>query len=276
MKKSFKDVWEAFVIVCKSLIERNPGLLIIVFAIGINLAWLFFNFSNYFFVISISILVLFSSIILYSKDSNGVTITFMVSLLTIFSIDWNENPGYKVIFFALYTSYIVIVGLVSSVKIASKRESILIQASGYIEANKKELEELVNSSIGENLSIIEKSEIVRYLAIRGLSIEEIKEAIEEINLIKLAFQLDLDKSEKYYYTLYQIMKIKNVKYVNKHIRRVLDMTFELPLEPNEVFELISTIKAKMIKSSDDPEIFLRKVKSLLREGNDLEEIKKMI
>ena len=32
----------------------------------------------------------------------------------------------------------------------------------------------------------------------------------------------------------------------------------------------------MIKSSDDPEIFLRKVKSLLREGNDLEEIKKMI
>lgn len=276
MSKSFKSVWEAFVIVCNSLIQKFPILLIFVFAIGINVAWLFFTLSSNFFMISISILILLSSIIMYSKDSSGVTITFMVSLLTIFSIDWNENPGYKVIFFALYTSYIVIVGLVSSIKIASRRESILIQASGYINVDKKELEKLVNEAKGENLSILEKSEVVRYLAVRGMDIEDIRAAVEEINIIKLAFQLNLDQSMRYYYTLYQIMKIKKVEFINVQIRKVLDMTFEFPLEPYEVLELISTIKSDLLRSENSPLAFLRLVKQLLEEGMDSNEIKEYV
>lgn len=257
------------------MVHSFPALLIFVFAIGANVAWLCVKFPNFLFVISISMLVTFSSIIMYSKDSNGVTITFMVSLLTIFTIDWEQNPGYRVIFVMMYTSYLVISGLVASIKVASQQESILIQASGYMSVDKAELKKLVSESKASNLSILEKSEIVRYLAIRNLDKEEIKSAIPEINLIKLAFQLDSKSSSKYYYTIYQTVKLKSDRDINKQVRQILDMIFEFPLEPSDVFDLISSIKSNLIKSKKSSVKFLKEVNELLSEGKEKDEIVKI-
>lgn len=266
----------SFVEKLRRLIDKHPISLFFLFIIGVSLAWLFFIFPSMVFIISVSILIVFSSILMYSKDSSGVTITFMVSLLTIFAIDWDSHPGYKVIFFMVYISYVVIISLLSSIKIRRRQDLILQQASAYVSVSKEELKEMIDESTEENLDVIEKSEILRFLAVRHLTVEEIQEAFPEINRIKMIFEISSEQSSKYYYTLFQIMKIKKVENINHEIEKILDMTFEIPLEPEEIIHLMSLIKSKIISSDESPVAFFKRAKKLLVKGIDLSEIKEKL
>lgn len=272
MQKSFLNAWESLKNAWRKLIDDNPILKLIFLVIGFNIAWLMIKFPNLIFVILISILITFSSIVMFSKNTTGATITFMVSLLTIFSIEWDSNPGYKIIFFILYVCYVVLSGLVYSIKLASEKETILIQASGYLKVDKKELEKLFHSDDATNIDAIDKSKIIRFLGIRKLTLQEIKVAIPEINLIKNAFQIDSESASKHYFTLYQIMKTKGEQNINKQIRRLLDMTFIFPLEPKEVFELIRRTKSTLIRSKKDLIVLLNTMKDELETGKDLDEV----
>lgn len=93
-----------------------------------------------------------------------------------------------------------------------------------------------------------------------------------LSIRKLAFQIDTESTSKHYFTLYQIMKIKDSENVNKQIRKVLDMIFIFPLEPKEVFELIQRTKSTLIKIKKDSIGLLHTMNNELGMGKSLEEV----
>ena len=130
MKKS-RSLFEAFRALknlVQVLFKKMPVLfLVLIYLVDLGIrSYLSEGFSTT-YLLGLLILLISIGIYVSTKSFSETTLSFVLGVLTIYSIDWEKAN--ITLFVILYLAYIVIVFYVSVIRLAAKQEVILSQAA---------------------------------------------------------------------------------------------------------------------------------------------------
>ena len=130
MKKS-RSLFEAFRALknlVQVLFKKMPVLfLVLIYLVDLGIrSYLSEGFSTT-YLLGLLILLISIGIYVSTKSFSETTLSFVLGVLTIYSIDWEKAN--ITLFVILYLAYIVIVFYVSVIRLAAKQEAILSQAA---------------------------------------------------------------------------------------------------------------------------------------------------
>lgn len=250
---SLKSAIRALAEVVKDLFAKMPVLfLVVIYLIKLVIdAYISEGFS---IVFLIAMMILFISICIYIKTDNiaDTTLSFILGVLTIYSINW-KNANYM-LFIILYLVYIICIFYSYSIKLAMKQESILIQAAYKLSKDDykdlfKRLKKISMKSTKYNqISIIDRCEIIKYLAFRQVIIGEYEEAIRVVELIQGISQVELMECCEIYYSMYLYCKNSDtgIVDVSKAVEKMIDKVTTLPITYVEFFDIFKGTKIILI------------------------------
>lgn len=264
--------------VIKDLFAKMPVLFVfVVYVTKLMIdAYLSEGFS---IVFLIGIMILSISIITYitTNDISSTTLSFILGILTVYSVNWGE-ANYK-LFIILYMIYTILVFLVSSLKLAIKKESILTQAASKIDVhNFEEIYKILNkismkSTQYNQLSIIDRCEIIRYLAFRQVITGEYEQAINSVELISGACQIELNKCCEMYYSMYMYCKNNGVtQRIDKEVERLLDKVTTLTITYSEFFDVFKETKRILIENNMNFNEYIIEIQLLSLKGYSYQDI----
>lgn len=118
---------------------------------------------------------------------------------------------------------------------------------------------------------IERAETIKYLAYMKVPIGGLKKAIENIELIKVVYQVDLKTSCDFYKSLYFIqLRTKTVFSITNVLNIISDK--RLPLMPEEFLQILQKTKKELIYNKYPIKDYLNIIDESASEGEDIEGI----
>lgn len=284
MNKS-KSLFEAITAlkdVTQTLFKKMPVLfLVLVYLIDLGIrSYLSAGWSTT-YLLGLLILLISIGIYVSTKSFSETTLSFVLGILTIYSINWEEAN--ITLFVILYLVYIVVVFYISAIRLAAKQENILIQAACKLDMSDyknvyKRLKGISQKSTKHNqLSIFDKSEVIRYLAFRQVIIGEYEEAINLIELIKSVCQAEIIPCCEIYYGFYTYCNNKKPTppNISKEVERMFDKVTTLTISYLEFFEVFSETKRILVEEKLNFDKYLLEIKLMALEGysgSDISEI----
>lgn len=274
--KSLKVVIKAFANVLGRLLRQHP-LIFLTFMAIITFGLLMFTKSEQRMTFGLCVLISFVSILIYTRNNNyaETLLSFMLGVLTIFTITW-DNYTSK-LFIGFYVSVNIIIFFLTSIKLAMKVETELTAAASYINLNNfkptyKELRRISKIDTKYNiLGGLERAETIKYLAYMKVPLTEIAESIKNIELIKVIYQLELKSSCDFFKTLYYIKQRSNSFF---SITNLLDLIVakRLPLTPEEFLTILNQTKKEIIQNSFSISNYLDIIDESVIDGEDIDGI----
>lgn len=280
--KSLFEAIKALKDVTQTLFKKMPVLfLVLVYLIDLGIrSYLSAGWSTT-YLLGLLILLISIGIYVSTKSFSETTLSFVLGILTIYSINWEEAN--ITLFVILYLVYIVVVFYISAIRLAAKQENILIQAACKLDMSDykniyKRLKGISQKSTKHNqLSILDKSEVIRYLAFRQVIIGEYEEAINLIELIKSVCQAEIIPCCEIYYGFYTYCynKKPTPPNISKEVERMFDKVTTLTLSYLEFFEIFSETKRILVEEKLNFDKYLLEIKLMALEGysgSDISEI----
>jgi|AKZA01.1.fsa_nt_gi hypothetical protein len=257
MKKSSNSLIEALralINVINSLFKKMPVLfLVLIYLLDIIVRIYQSKGGSTLYLVGLLILISSISIYISSKSIAETTLSFILGILTVYSINW-EKANFT-LFILLYFAYIVIVFYISVIRFASEQESILIQAASKLDIkNHKEVYKRLkiisqlNTPHGQ-LSIIDKCEVIRYLAFRQVMIGEYEEALKKVELLKSVCQIDLISCCEIYYGFFTYCRNKKQipPNISKEVEIMFDKVTTLTIPYMDFFNIFSNTKRILVE-----------------------------
>ena len=279
--KSLSEAIKALGSLVQTLFKKMPALFLVVVYL-IDLAISSYQSAGFSNIYLIGLLILFISICIYvaSNSFAETTLSFVLGILTVYSIDW-EKANFT-LFVILYLAYTIFIFYTYSIRLSAKQESILIQAACKLDMDDfknvyKRIKRIsqINTKYRQ-LSIIDKSEIIRYLAFRQVIIGEYEEAINVIELIKNVCQIPLLDCCEIYYSFFTYCKNKQQSpNISKEVERMFDKVTTLSVSYSEFFSIFRQTKRILVEDKLTYENYLIEIKMLAFKGysdNDIIEI----
>lgn len=273
---NLKEVLIAFKNVLGRLIRQYPLLVFIVIGL-LWTAFYFFSSTPTKMTFALSFLVSIVSVIIYAntKKYGETLLTFMLGLLTVFSANWDAYKS--ILFFSFYLGFHAIIFMISSISLATKVESELTMAASFFDFNNhkktyKALQKVTKINTKFNtLGGLERAKAVKFLAFMKVPIDEMSEALMNIEQIKIVYQTDLIKSLEFFRSLYYIKK-RSTFQVN--VTTFLDVILSkgMPITPDEFFFIFGRTKGILIQGKLDLTTYLDELHNLVFKGYDLEQI----
>lgn len=280
--KSLFEAIKALKDVTQTLFKKMPVLfLVLVYLIDLGIrSYLSAGWSTT-YLLGLLILLISIGIYVSTKSFSETTLSFVLGILTIYSINWEEAN--ITLFVILYLVYIVVVFYISAIRLAAKQENILIQAACKLDMSDykniyKRLKGISQKSTKHNqLSILDKSEVIRYLAFRQVIIGEYEEAIKLIELIKSVCQAEIIPCCEIYYGFYTYCNNKKPTppNISKEVERMFDKVTTLTISYLEFFEIFSETKRILVEEKLNFDKYLLEIKLMALEGysgSDISEI----
>lgn len=280
--KSLFEAIKALKDVTQTLFKKMPVLfLVLVYLIDLGIrSYLSAGWSTT-YLLGLLILLISIGIYVSTKSFSETTLSFVLGILTIYSINWEEAN--ITLFVILYLVYIVVVFYISAIRLAAKQENILIQAACKLDMSDykniyKRLKGISQKSTKHNqLSILDKSEVIRYLAFRQVIIGEYEEAINLIELIKSVCQAEIIPCCEIYYGFYTYCNNKKPTppNISKEVERMFDKVTTLTISYLEFFEVFSETKRILVEEKLNFDKYLLEIKLMALEGysgSDISEI----
>lgn len=271
--KSLIEALQSLRSVTQNLFSKMPVLfLVLIYLVDLGIrGYLSAGFSV---TILLGALILFISIALYisTKSFAETTLSFILGVLTIYTIDW--KTANISLFLILYLSYIIIAFFISSIRLAAKQESILIQAACKLDMDDysavyKRIKGISHKSTNYNqLSIIDKCEIIRYLAFRQVIMGEYEQAINIIELIKGVTQIELIQCCEIYYSFYTYIYNRRPTPLNisREVEKMFDKVTTLTVAYNEFFEIFSNTKRILVEDKIKYDKYLSEIRIYALKG----------
>jgi hypothetical protein len=275
-RKNLKAVNKGFINVLVQVLRKHP-VIFLFFMTLIAFGLIMFTMSEQKMKFILSILISFVSILIYSKNNNyaETLLSFMLGVLTIFTITWDSYTSR--LFIGFYISINIIIFFITSIKLASKVETELTVAASFINLKEhkttyEKLNQISKMNTKYNmLGVMERAKAIKLLAYMKISINEMPEAIRNIELINVVFQLELKESCDFFNTLYFIHKRSNA---NLSITKLLDLIVDkrLPLMPEELLTILNRTKKEIIKEKFSIIKYLDLIDESALKGEDIEGI----
>lgn len=279
LRNSLEKSIKALSNVIRDIFRKIPYLFFVV-------AWSIYRIVNeYFntvehkqFILCLLIFVVSVGIYAKNKSISETMLTFMIGVLTVFTIDWEEADFRLFMFFYLVFNLMIFV--IGSINLAVKKDNILIQAANSLcnEFNYDEIHRRLNkifdrSTPNNQLAPIERAEVIRFLAFRRIDIDDMLKALSSIEIIKTVWEIDLSKACGVFYTLY-VFSYNHFPHKNasKNTIELFNKILTIALPPEQFFELFLKTKKKIISGEMDFETYIKKIKELAINGMDSCEI----
>lgn len=275
MKKS-KSLFEALTAlkaVTQTLFKKMPVLfLVVVYLMDLGIrSYLSAGWSTT-YLLGLLILIISIGIYVSSKSLSETTLSFVLGILTIYSIDWEKAN--ITLFVILYLAYIIVTFYISVIRLAAKQESILTQAAckldigNYIDVYKRLKTISQKSTKYGQVSILDKSEIIRYLAFRRVIIGEYEEAINMIELIKNVCQAEITPCCEIYYGFYTYChnQTPTPPNISKEVEEMFDKVTTLTISYIEFFEIFAQTKRILVEKALSFDEYLLEIKLLALQG----------
>lgn len=247
--KSLGEAISALKNVTKTLFQKMPVLFLMVIYI-FQLCIQSYLSEGLSVILLLCAIILMTSIGIFisTKSYSQTTLSFILGILTVYTINW-ETANYKLFIF-VYLIYTVSIFYISVIGTMAKQEVILIQAATKLDINDfdpifKRLKKIsMQQTKGNQLTIIERSEIIRYLAFRQVIIGEYEESIDVIELIKSVCQISVNDSCELYYSLYMYCRNTDDLITNypRAVERLIDRITTVPLSYTDFFSIFNNTK----------------------------------
>lgn len=273
---NLKQVLIAFKNVLGRLVRQFPLLVFIVIGL-LWIAFYYFSSTPAKMTFALSFLVALVSVIIYAntKKYGETLLTFMLGLLTVFSITWDTYKS--ILFFSFYLGFHAIIFIISSISLAAKVESELTMAASFLDLKNhkrtyKSLQKVTKINTKFNtLGGMGRAEAVKFLAFMKVPINEMPEALKNIEHIKLIYQTDLTKALEFFRSLYYIKERSDL---NINVTSFLDVIVSkgIPMTPDEFFYIFSRTKGIIIQGKMDILAYLKELQNLVFKGHDLDQI----
>lgn len=279
MNNSLKNSLKALINALKDLFKKMPLLF---FGFTLVAYWLIIEFS---YTVQhkqyvLCLLILFVSIGVYVKNKSisETTLSFMIGILTVFTIDWSKSDF--TLFIVIYLCFNILIFLIGSVRLASKQEVILVQAANNLSLNQnydeifKKLKQITDTPTkGQQLDVIEKAVCIRFLSFRRISIDNITDALNSIEIIQNVYQIDLNKACNIFYILY-IFSCNLFPNINIYqgITILFNKILLIPLPPDDFFAIFTKTKKEVISKKLSFDRYINIIKELAYDGLDSQEI----
>lgn len=257
----------------QTLFKEMPVLfLVLIYMIDLVVrSYLSEGFSKI-YLLGFLILAISIGIYVSTKSFSETTLSFILGVLTIYSIDW-EKANFT-LFMILYLAYVVIAFYISVIRLAIKQESILTQAACKLDMDDfknvyKRIKKISQKSTKYNqLSIIEKSEVIRYLSFRHVIIGEYEEAIKVVELLKAVCQIDLIYCCEIYYGFYTYCYNKSPipPNISREVEKMFDRVTTLSISYSDFFDIFSQTKRILVEEKVTYDQYLLKIKLLSLKG----------
>ena len=271
--KSLFEAISALKAVTETLFKKMPVLfLVVVYLADLGIrSYLSAGWSTT-YLLGVLIFIISIGIYINTKSFSETTLSFVLGILTIYSIDWKKTN--ITLFVSLYLAYIVVTFLISSIRLAANQESILIQAACKMDIDKYKdvYDRLKNisqkSTKYSQLSILDKSEIIRYLAFRQVSIDEYEEAINMIELIKSVCRADIIPCCEIYYGfyIYCYNQTSIPLNISKEVEKMFDKVTTLTISYVEFFEIFAQTKRILVEKTLSFNNYLLEIRLLALKG----------
>ena len=272
-RKNLKTVNKAFVNVLGRLLRQHPFIFLVFMAI-ITFGLVMFAKSEQRMTFGLCILITFVSILIYSRNNNyaETLLSFMLGVLTIFTITWDNYTS--LLFIGFYVAINIIIFFLTSIRLASKVETKLTTAASFINLKEhkstyKKLNKISKVDTQYNiLGGVDRAEVIKNLAFMKVPLEEMVESIQNVELINVIFQLNIKDSCDFFKTLYFI-KIRSTTIFN--ITNLLDLIVDkrLPLTYEEFLEVLNQTKKEIIKNGISIIKYLDLIEESVLNGEDL-------
>ncbi|GIM30041.1 hypothetical protein CPJCM30710_27070 [Clostridium polyendosporum] len=285
LRNSLEKSIRALSNVIRDIFRKIPYLFFVV-------AWSIYRIVNEYFntvghkQFILCLLIFVVSVGIYAKNKNisETMLTFMIGVLTVFTIDW-EEADFR-LFMLFYLVFNLMIFVIGSINLAVKKDNILIQAanslcndSNYDEIHRK-LNKIFDKSTPNNqLAPIERAEAIRFLAFRRVDIDDMLKALSSIEIIKTVWEIDLNKACNVFYILY-VFSYNHFPHKNpsKNTIELFNKILTISLPPEQFFELFLKTKKKIISDEMDFDTYIKKIKELAINGMDsceiIEELRK--
>lgn len=272
-RKSLFEALTALKAVTQTLFKKMPVLFLVVVYLsdlGIR-SYLSTGWSTT-YLLGLLILIISIGIYVSSKSLSETTLSFVLGILTIYSIDWEKAN--ITLFIILYLAYIVVTFCISTIRLNAKQESILTQAACKLDIDNykdvyKRLKSISQKSTKYGqLSILDKSEIIRYLAFRQVIIGEYEEAINMIELIKNVCQAEIAPCCEIYYGFYTYCHNQTPipPNISKEVEKMFDKVTTLTISYLEFFEIFAQTKRILVEKAVSFDKYLLEIKLLALQG----------
>uniref|UniRef100_UPI00404A7112 hypothetical protein n=1 Tax=Fulvivirga sp. TaxID=1931237 RepID=UPI00404A7112 len=272
-RKNLKTVNKAFVNVLGRLLRQHPFIFLVFMAI-ITFGLVMFAKSEQRMTFGLCILITFVSILIYSRNNNyaETLLSFMLGVLTIFTITWDKYTS--LLFIGFYVAINVIIFFLTSIRLASKVETKLTTAASFINLREhkstyKKLYKISKVDTQYNiLGGVDRAEVIKNLAFMKVPLEDMVESIQNVELINVVFQLNIKDSCDFFKTLYFI-KIRSTTIFN--ITNLLDLIVDkrLPLTYEEFLEVLNQTKKEIINNDISIIKYLDLIEESVLNGEDL-------
>lgn len=285
MKKS-KSLFEAITAlkdVTQTLFKKMPVLfLVLVYLADLGVrSYLSAGLSTT-YLLGLLILIISISMYVSTKSFSETTLSFVLGVLTIYSIDWEKAN--ITLFVILYIAYIVVVFYISAIRLVAKQESILMQAACKLDMNDykyvyNRLREVSQKFTRHNqLSILDKSEIIRYLAFRQVIIGEYEEAINMIELIKGVCQAEIMPCCEIYYGFYTYCynRKPTPPNISKEIEKMFVKVTTLTVSYAEFFKIFFQTKRILVEEILTFDKYLLEIRLMALKGYSSSDISNLM
>jgi hypothetical protein len=244
----------------KSMHKLAPGVVIVGVFLAAFVAVVSL-ISSKLMVAVICLLVLVISILIYTTTEKygEAALSLVAGLLTAFSVTW--TPSNFIAFFVIWIVFSAFVLLFASVKIASKCENIYRHAAIYIdEENTEEIEKKLRTA-GEStkasmLGPVERAEIIRFLAFRGIPIESMNQMMVGIETLKIVTGMDYMVITGFLVDIYKMFSRSRLADFKESIDFLFKVMKNTPATPEEFFEAYSNSKHLVFSKQMEPLDFI--------------------
>lgn len=277
-KNTFTEALKALGNLIMALLDKHKWLYLFMIYIIWMLTEAFSNSETItIFILCLIVCIVSFGIYIKTKNYSETTLSFILGLFTIFSTNWNTKLF--MLFISFYLLFNIVIFMIASIELASKKESIITQASlkyrgENFEDVYRELNNIANkSSKNGQLGPIERAEIIRFLSYRKTNIEHLEESINIVELIQTVQQCSLKEALILFHSLYVLDVVgRGELFSSDRIIRMLDEIVVLPVSPEEFHYLFNKLKSKIMRKELTFFNLMHLIKKYTYEGMDVEEI----
>lgn len=254
-----------------ALIRQFPGLIffsLIMFLIAFDRL----KENSQTIIIVLCIVVTLLSIIIYMRSNrfDETALTFILGLFTVFSISWNKEKA--IVFAVFFTLFAWFIFLISSIKLASKLESILIDASVNYNLNNndhcfKSLKAICNkTSKNGYLNTLEKSEVVRFFAFKKIPFEHIEPLLDMCESCIMISHYKPEKVASFIYSLYVTLGYLDNEIDSYELEKTIDQIVILPCSLADFIEIFEVTRKYILQNRIDFSEYIRNIKDSIKNG----------
>lgn len=280
IKQTFSEVLTSFKSTIKAAYKLAPVFIILMICLIVGVAYIAILSSKLMMGV-VLLIVLGVTVVVYASTNNfgEAALALVAGLLTAYSVTW--TPNRFISFIAIWSAFSFLALIISSIKLASRSESLYRQAAIAISENnfqisqkEKTLKEIAKNCPTDGLGPIEKAESLLLFCHRKLPTEIMASALKAVSIISVITEIKPKDISSFVADAYKVFGFSSPKQQEELIDLLYKKIKESPAAPIDFIESFKNSRHLILSKSVNPTSYLDLLQKALEAGtlpNDVPE-----